>query len=347
MMENILFVSPGSKGKVTPFISDLENINWIDHDIIYTKLDSFDYYSNKTPIFIRILAKLRFPFDEYKINLRLIEKVKSSKFDYIFIIKGNLIRPKTLKKIKNISNHTKIISWCSDDMMQPHNSSYFYLMSLKYYDLVTTTKSFNALPNELPKYGAKKILFQNNSFISAIHRPLIRDESNIINSKVLFIGFAEKDRFNSMNFLAKNGIKVDIYGSGWEKDYYQSNADKNLNINTINLDGDDYAEAISRADVCLCFLRKINRDLQTARSAEIPACGTLMLAEKTNEHEQMFESNKEAVYFSSDEELLHKINFLKSNPKIRNEIAKNGFDRCMNSKMSYPDRLKIILENTK
>lgn len=345
MKKNILFVSPGSKGKVTPFVSDIENINWLYNDVIYTKLESYDYYSKKISIFIRILAKLRLPWDEYKINLRLIKKIKKTKFDYIFIIKGNLIKPTTLKKIKKISNKTKIISWCSDDMMQPHNSSYYYLMSLKYYDLVTTTKSFNTLPNELPKYGAKKILFQDNSYIATIHRPLIRSESNIINSEVLFIGFAEKDRFNSMNYLAKNGIKVDIYGSGWEQNYYQSNAHKNLNINPVNLDGDDYAEAISRANVCLCFLRKINRDLQTARSAEIPACGTLMLAERTDEHERMFKDNVEAVYFSSDTELLDRINYLKNNPQTRNQIAKNGYERCMKTKMSYPDRLKIILEN--
>ena len=346
MKKSILFVSPGSKGKVTPFVSDLENIDWLNHDVIFTKLESYDYYSNKTSIFIRILAKLRLPWDEYKINLRLIKRIKLTKFDYIFIIKGNLIRPRTLKKIKNISRESKIISWCSDDMMQAHNSSYFYLMSLKNYDLVATTKSFNALPNELPKYGAKRTLFQDNSYIKAIHRPLIREESNITNSDVLFIGFAEKERFHSMNYLAKNGIKVDIYGSGWEKSYYQLNADKNLNINPKNLDGDDYSEAISRANICLCFLRKINRDLQTARSVEIPACGTLMLAERTDEHETMFKNNIEAVYFSSDRELLDQVKYLNNNPKIRDQIAQNGYERCMKSKMSYPDRLKVIIENT-
>ena len=171
-------------------------------------------------------------------------------------------------------------------MMQAHNSSYFYLMSLKNYDLVATTKSFNALPNELPKYGAKRTLFQDNSYIKAIHRPLIREESNITNSDVLFIGFAEKERFHSMNYLAKNGLKVDIYGSGWEKSYYQLNADKNLNINPKNLDGDDYSEAISRANICLCFLRKINRDLQTVEVLKYRM--DINAVERTDEHETMF-----------------------------------------------------------
>ena len=70
-----------------------------------------------------------------------------------------------------------------------------------------------------------------------------------------------------------------------------------------------------------------------------------MLAEKTEEHEKMFKADKEAVYFLSDKELLEKIIFLNKNPAIRDEIAKNGFEKCMRSKMSYSDSLKIILEN--
>ena len=343
ILKEILFVSPGDPFSATPFISDINKIDFLKCDVLYTKLNKSDYYDIKPSIFTRILSKLRFPYDEYEINKRLIKKVTQNRFDFIFIIKGNLIKPSTLKKIKKNLKDTKIISWCSDDMMQPHNSSYYYLSSLKHYDLVCTTKSFNALPSELEKYGARKVFFQDNSFIETIHRPLLNE--NIKKSSVLFVGFAEKDRFDSMNFLAKHGIKIDIYGSGWEKAYYKENAHQNLNINTFNLHGDDYSMALSNAYISLCFLRKINRDLQTARSVEIPACAGLMLAERTEEHQKMFEEDKEAVYFSSNEELLEKIKYLLENPDKRNEISSNGYKKCIESQMSYTDRLKTILKN--
>ena len=343
--KKILFVSPGSRSEATPFISDIKKINIFNCDAIYTKPNLNDYYSNKQSIFLRILSKLRIPYDKYKINLRLLNKINENKYDFVFIIKGNLIKPTTLKKIKKISKKTKIISWNSDDMMQSHNSSYYYLLSIKYYDLIVTTKFPNTLPNELQRYGAKKILLQDNSYIETIHRPLIKKITKPKKSPILFVGFAEKDRFRSMNFLAKNGIKVDIYGSGWEKSFYKLNAHHNLNINTRNLVGDEYSEAISNAYISLCFLRKINRDVQTARSVEIPACLGLMLAERTDEHIKMFEEDKEAVYFSSDNELLEKINYLINNEHVRDEIAKNGYRKCMKSKMSYIDRLNVILEN--
>ena len=215
--KKILFISPGGPSKATPFISDIQKINFLSCHVIYTKLSVQDYYTNKPSIFIRILSKLRLPFDQYKINKRLIDQVLEDHYDYIFIIKGNLIKPNTLKKIKSVSKNTKLISWSSDDMMQAHNSSYFYLLSLRYYDLVVTTKSFNATPYELKKYGAKKVLFQNNAYLESIHSPIKEDSKILKDDSVLFIGFAEKERFESMNFLARNGIKVDIYGSGWEK----------------------------------------------------------------------------------------------------------------------------------
>ena len=340
----ILFISPGAHSDTTPFVSGIKKVSQFNSDVIYTKPNSSDYYANKKSILFRILSKLRVPYDQYNINKRLINKISKNEYDYLFIIKGNLIKPNTLKKVKEISPKIKIISWSSDDMMQAHNSSYYYLSCIKHFDLIVTTKSFNTLNNKLQIYGAKKILFQDNAYVKTIHRPFIKKK--LIKKKtILFIGYAEKERFRSMNFLAKNGIKVKIYGSGWDKNFYKKNAHYNLNINFRNLEKHKYSEALSNAYISLCFLRKINRDAQTARSVEIPACGGLMLAERTNEHLRMFEEWKEAVYFSSDKELLEKINYLMKNKRVRDKIAKNGYKKCKYQKMSYNDRLKTILKN--
>ena len=70
-----------------------------------------------------------------------------------------------------------------------------------------------------------------------------------------------------------------------------------------------------------------------------------MLAERSDEHNNLFTENNEAVYFSSDKEMLDKISFYLSHKDERNKIADAGYDRCINSGYTYDDRVKEILNN--
>ena len=290
-------------------------------------------------IFSKIMFKLKIPLDYHNIN-KLLLNYDFSKIDVLFTIKGNTIKPSTLKYIKNNYPDIKIISWSQDDMYAWHNRSIYYTLGIKYYDLIITQKSYNV--NELKKLGAKKVFFQNKAYSKDIHKIYkCNDEQNI---EVLFIGSFEKERYESMLYLAKNGIKVDIYGPGWEK-YVKIH--KNLVIHNKSLGGEDYSRALSCAKISLCFLRKINRDLQTSRSIEIPACGGFMIAERTEEHKKLFEEDKEAVFFDTKEELLEKVKFYLENEEKRKQIAKAGYVRTRNSGYSYDDRVKEILKYIK
>jgi spore maturation protein CgeB len=343
-MKKMLFVSSSSKEKLNSMYEAFKDIDELIVDISYKDNIDSSYYNDKRSFIDKVFSKLKLPFDKYNHNKRIINKCKEVVFDYIFIVKGNHIKPSTLKKIKIISRNTKLISWTQDDMFAWHNRSLYYTLGLKYYDLIVTQKSYNCNKDELPSLGAKNILFQNKSFLPRLHKPC-KDCSKIkFKHDVLFIGFAEKERYESINFLAKNGIRVVIYGSGWDKVNFKGNEQKNLTFHYENLVNENYANAISCSKISLCFLRKQNRDLQTSRTVEIPACGGFMLAEKTREQMDLFEDGKEAVYFSNDDELLKNVKYYLDNEKERRLIRSKGLKKCLDSDYSYQNRAKEIIQ---
>lgn len=104
-----------------------------------------------------------------------------------------------------------------------------------------------------------------------------------------------------------------------------------------------YAEAVAGSRVALGFVREICPDEHTTRTFEIPAIGGFMLADRTNEHLELFEEGKEAEYFESDEEYSDKLRFYLANDDARDRIARAGHVRCMTSGYSYDDRIRSVL----
>ena len=306
---------------------------------LFNNLEDGIYDSLNYSLIDKIFYKLKIPIDKENLNRKLLS-FDFNNIDILFTVKGNTIKPSTLKILKNKYPKLKIISWSLDDMYAWHNRSIYYTLGLKYYDLVVTTKFYNI--EELKKLGAKEILFTYQAYSKDIHKPCEKCQNVNTKHDVLFIGFAEKERFLHMNFLAENGIKVHIYGHGWDKKIYKDHH-KNLIIHNRGLKGKEYSNAISCSKITLCFLRKINRDQHTSRSIEIPACKGFMLAERTEEHKNLFEEDKEAVYFDTKEELLEKVKYYLTNENKRKKIAEAGYQRAINSSYSYDDKVEEIL----
>jgi spore maturation protein CgeB len=288
----------------------------------------------------RVAWKLKFPFDNVGVNRKIIEALASQIFDFVWIEKGNTIFPFTLKKIKSLAPKTVLLSCAEDDMYASHGHSAWYRLGLKYYDTVFTSKEYNL--QELKFFGAKDTKLFLDSYYEKIHHPqeLNPHELTKFSCDVSAIGAFEKERANSLLYLAKNGIEVSIWGSSWQD--WVGRHPKLIVKNQFLFEA-EYAKAISASKVNLNFLRKINRDEVTSRSVEIPACGGFMLAERTRRHQCFFEEGKEADFFSSDEELLKKIRFYLKYESQRIEVAKNGLERCRKSDYSMRAQLTQML----
>ncbi|MDP1955359.1 MAG: glycosyltransferase [Polaromonas sp.] len=312
------------------------------HDVVafsHTDVSAPGIIENPSLLF-RVFWKLRIPLDTTQINRKIRQAVLDSSFDIVWIEKGNMIWPSTLRYVKSKTRNTHLVSCSEDDMYAKHGHSLWYRFGLRIYDVVWTTKTYNLL--ELKLFGAKDTKLFLDSYDENTHKPMTLSEAELkrFSCDVGAIGAFEQERANSLLYLARNGIKVNVWGNGWGQ---MINAHPNLDIKNEFLFGEDYARAICAAKINLNFLRKINRDEITSRSIEIPACGGFMLSERTSRHLSFFEEGKEAEFFGSNSELLEKVTSYLQKSEEREIIARAGRARCISSRYSMRAQLETIL----
>ncbi len=335
----ILFVGPLVHGSTAS--QRLEALRALGHAVTaVTTRKGGPYTGEDPPLIQRVEQKLVGPSDHAGANDAVLARVREMAFDLIWIEKGLTITPATLRAVRAAQASCLVVGFSPDDMMNHANQSRHFLSSLPLYDCYVTNKSFNV--PELEALGCPKVLFMDNGFDPLTHHrmELAVGERERFGGPVGFIGQWEPDRAGSLRALALAELPVRVWGYTWER---MRNIPANLVLENRPCWGEDYAKAICSFDINLCFLRKCNRDRQTTRSIEIPACGAFMLAERTDEHLRLFEEGKEADYFSDERELLDKTRYYIEHSDERKSIAQRGFQRCMRDAYSYPERLQKIL----
>jgi hypothetical protein len=141
--------------------------------------------------------------------------------------------------------------------------------------------------------------------------------------------------------LIDAGIHVRVFGTGWDP-YLTKKLKRAFGPSIKPLYGDEYVKALCASKMALCFMSKLNKDTSTIRCFEIPACGILLLSERTNElKDELYEEDKEAVYFSDKVELVEKVKMLLDQPEKREAIANAGHERCLSSGRDVVSRMRI------
>jgi spore maturation protein CgeB len=296
----------------------------------------------------RLAWKLGFHLDSEGVNNWLIEAAQRHRPRIIWIEKGNMVRRSTLLRLKSICSDACIASYSDDDMFNRTNTSWTYRQALSAYDVIFTTKSYNAASSELPAMGARRVVVVDKAYDPDMHFPIEPTERDreALGGDVGFIGSFEADRAVQMVALARAGIRVRVWGNGWES---FDPGEPNLVIERRPLvNGGEvlcYSAGICSTRINLAFLRKANRDLHTDRSIEIPACGGFMLAEYSDEHARLFADGKEAVYFRNIEELVGKVRFYLAHEEQRVAIGRAGRARCLAGGYRHEDRVRFMVEH--
>jgi spore maturation protein CgeB len=298
-------------------------------------------YEDTPSLMRRIRHRLRRPADETGANAELV--AAAARNDIAWLETATTIRAETLRAFRDAAPDGRVIWYSEDDMMSPRHGSVWIDRALSLFDLWVTTKSFNAATNEMPSRGVRRTMFVNNSFDPEMHRPVAITEADRaqLGSSVSFVGTYERDRSASLLRLAEAGISVRVWGNGWAS---MAGQHARLNIEGRAVYDEDYVRIICASDINLCFLRKANRDLQTTRSVEIPACGGFMLHERNAEITDLFAEDRAAAYFGSDDELVAACRRWLADGEGRARVASAGHDHARAAGLAHDDMIAAVLD---
>ena len=294
------------------------------------------------------------------INQSVLYAAREFQPDLVWAEKQEFLRADTIHRLRKLgakSIHFTpdpyfTLYWKRTALMDQAISSFDALVFCKAYE----KKDFEAF--------GKPVIYMPLGFCEEVHRPLPSDDTRW-SCAVGFLGGWEPRREQLLHDVACSGVNLKIWGGYWDflhdgkwslrkhvilrqlagGDQFRVHKDQLLaqahQGNEVY--ADDYARALTGSKIGLGFLRKVCPDQHTTRTFEIPACGSLLLADRTDEHREFFEEGREAEFFGSREELLDKIKFYCANDDARTRISRAGYERCISGKYDYVHRMETAL----
>lgn len=272
----------------------------------------------------------------------VLSSIPRKEFDLVWVESGDLISRSLVKELKN--RFGKVVNYCIDDPYGGRDGSKWrhYLAALPLYDLVVVMRECNV--EEAYRAGARDVLRVYMTADEVAHAPRVVSRQDYLKwaSDVVFIGTWMPERGPFLTQLIKAGVRLSIFGDRWHK-AKEWHALKPAWRGPGIYNDDDYAMAIQCAKVCIGLLSKGNRDETTTRSFEIPLLGSVLCAERTPEHLQLYRENLEAVFWSSAEECAEKCKQLLSDDGWRQRLASSGRARCIRNATTNEAALERIV----
>lgn len=332
----ILYVGPVLPGSTT--LQRMLALRRLGHSV--TEVQTTGLVENRS-VAERFSLHLGFPVDRVRANERLQALSPRAAFDVVWCDKAITLSTRALLSLRKRFPRAIFVSYSPDDMLVRLNAGRRFRAALPLFDLHFTTKRHNL--EALRGWGARRVELVRNGYAPETHRPMpVRPGDRLtLGGAIGFVGDYEAKRAQSLLYLARQGLPVRIWGTNWGR--HMAQVPPSLQVETHGVYGADYARAICNFEINLGFLRKTARDQSTTRSIEIPACGGFLLAERTEEHQQLFVEGVEAEFFATDEEMLQKCRYYLQHPGQRNEIAAAGQRRCHTSGYSNDELLDGML----
>ena len=302
------------------------------------------YYNRSSVLFKKysnLKKKYLFGSENKKMKNDLINFIKEKKPDVVFFRDVLLFSHLDWRDIMGIGNHLNICNVQTDMFSQGHDTYAWdqFRLALQLFDIHFVFREKNI--TDFQSIGFDNAYLWEPSFLPWYHKTPIKPTSNNDLTEAVFVGHFENDgREQYCRYLYENEVNIKIYSTNWKHNIKKSDSFYSCLYDPIYVDG--YPKVIYDSIASLCFFSRLNNDKLTERVFEIPAMGGLLLSERNDRLQELFEEDKEILLFSNRKELLDQVLFVKENPTKAEEIRKAGRKKVLANHSIY-DRTESAL----
>jgi spore maturation protein CgeB len=227
----------------------------------------------------------------------------------------------------------RVVNWLTDDPWNEAHKAPWFIDTIPEYDVVFTPRSANV--DDLRAADARAVELMPFAFCSHCHFVVQhREQRNVVS----FVGGADADRARYMNALAREKIRLELYGGYWKEQRGLSDYAAGF----IDMAG--YRAVAAGTAVSLNLVREANRDGHVMRSYELPAMKACILAQDTPDHRELYGADGEAVrYFTSTKDIGDVARHLLADPEERARLSSAVHTRVVRPQNSYYARLDQLL----
>lgn len=292
---------------------------------------------------MKVLRRVLHPLMIKEFNAAVVREATLLRPHLLFVFKGYMMTRETIEAVRKLGAVT--INFWPDVSVMAHGPLIPRAMSA--YDWVFTTKTFG-VGDMRRQLGVTRASFMPHGFDPEVHSAIALDATDLDRyaCDVSFIGTWSPKKQHLLERLVhlRPDVSLRIWGGLWP-----------TNIPTLravimgrSISGSEYSKAISASKINLGILSEVrpgssDGDKITSRTFEIPAVGSFMLHERTDEFANYFVDGTECATFSDGDDMAAKVGFYLSHDDERRRIAAAGHARCLASGYSIDDRVAEVI----
>ncbi|MBD2164359.1 glycosyltransferase [Calothrix membranacea FACHB-236] len=259
-------------------------------------------------------------------NQQLLEKANQFQPDLTLVISPRLVHPQS---IKTLQQHGLVFVFYTDNPIDAHHThtNSWIQGGFPLWDAAFIWSQ--EIVQILEENGVKKVFF--HPFCSDIEYHFPQRQPNPIYD-VAFIGNWDTSRKRERYLKAIANYRLGVWGSNYWNTHCQEPSLKGICQGMCSYP--EISQILGSAHIGLNILRPQNETGHNIRTYEIPATKTLMISERSDDLLNLFVEDKEAVYFSSPEELRQKVDYLLKHPALMASIAQAGYQKALRNNIS-------------